>query len=81
MVRRTDPGNDERYVRYLQDAPLSLFETVIRSLAHGRFELHRAFPKAESLKDCMDRTIPYYRDVIVPSSLQKRQNVLISSSE
>ena len=47
-----DPGNDTRYVNYVKDVPISWFETMIRSLAHGRMELHRKFPKAESLKDC-----------------------------
>jgi hypothetical protein len=49
---RTDPGNDSRYVKYVQDMPISWFESFIRSLAHGQIELHRALPKAESLKDC-----------------------------
>jgi bisphosphoglycerate-dependent phosphoglycerate mutase len=75
------PGNDERYTTYAQDIPISLFETMIRSLAHGRLEIHRNFPKAESLKDCMERTIPYYRDFILPQSINKGQNVMIASSE
>lgn len=49
---RIDPGNDGRYVKYVHDMPISFFETCIRSLAHGELEIHRAFPKAESLKDC-----------------------------
>jgi len=75
------PGNDDRYVNYVQDVEVSLFETCIRSLAHGKFELHRKFPKAESLKDCMDRTIPYFKNVIVPDSVAAGKNVLIASSE
>jgi hypothetical protein len=39
-------------VKYVQDMPISWFESFIRSLAHGQIELHRALPKAESLKDC-----------------------------
>jgi 2,3-bisphosphoglycerate-dependent phosphoglycerate mutase len=77
----SDPGNDEKYVRYAQDIPVSWFESVIRSLAHGRFEIHRQFPRAESLKDCMERTIPYFKNVIVPNSLSQNRRVLISSSE
>lgn len=46
------PGNDSRYVNYLQDIPISVFDTCIRSLAHRKFEIHRKFPKTESLKDC-----------------------------
>jgi bisphosphoglycerate-dependent phosphoglycerate mutase len=41
----------------------------------------RKFPKTESLKDCMSRTIPYYTDVIVPNSIEKGKSVLIASSE
>ena len=73
------PGNDERYVKYVRDLPISGFETCIRSLAHGEFELHRAFPKSESLKDCMNRTLPFFINTIIPNS--KNNNVLISSSE
>ena len=46
------PGNDERYVKYVKDVPVSVFESMIRSLAHGRVEVHRRFPKTESLRDC-----------------------------
>lgn len=75
------PGNDQRYVNYVKDIPINFFETITRSLAHGKLELHRDFPKAESLKDCMDRTIPYFQDTIVPDALNKGKNVLIASSE
>jgi 2,3-bisphosphoglycerate-dependent phosphoglycerate mutase len=75
------PGNDERYMNYVQDLPISIFESLIRSLAHGKPEIHRQFPKAESLKMCMERTIPYFKDVIVPQSINKRKSVLIASSE
>ncbi len=47
-----DPGNDTRYVNYVQDLDISYFETAIRSLAAGKLEIHRQFPKSESLKDC-----------------------------
>lgn len=77
----TDPGNDTRYVNYVKDVDISIFESFIRSLAHGKFEIHRQFPKAESLKDCMDRTIPYFKSVIYPESIAPGQNVLIASSE
>lgn len=46
------PGNDQRYVNYVTDIPINFFETITRSLAHGKLEIHRDFPKAESLKDC-----------------------------
>ena len=32
----TDPGNDIRYVKYVSDMPISWFESIIRSLAHGQ---------------------------------------------
>ena len=44
------PGNDDRYVSNVQDVRYSLFESLIRSLGSRRLELHRKFPKAESLK-------------------------------
>ena len=31
-----DPGNDIRYVKYVSDMPISWFESIIRSLAHGQ---------------------------------------------
>lgn len=76
-----DPGNDNRYVKYVTDVDISIFETLIRSLAHGKLEIHRSFPKAESLRDCMERTIPYFLKTIVPDSITPGKNVLIASSE
>ena len=76
-----DPGNDPRYVKYVTDVEVSVFETLIRSLAHGKLEIHRNFPKRESLKDCMERTIPYFLTTIVPNSIKPGKNVLIASSE
>jgi 2,3-bisphosphoglycerate-dependent phosphoglycerate mutase len=75
------PGNDPRYVKYVTDVEISIFETLIRSLAHGKLEIHRSFPKRESLKDCMERTIPYFLTTIVPNSIKPGKNVLIASSE
>jgi 2,3-bisphosphoglycerate-dependent phosphoglycerate mutase len=49
------PGNDERYVNYVTDLRISMFESVIRTLAKGKLQIHRKFPKTESLKDCMAR--------------------------
>jgi hypothetical protein len=56
-------------------------ETLIRSIESGKFSLHRKLPKSESLKDCMDRTIPFYTDCIVPEAINQGKRVLISSSE
>ena len=75
------PGNDDRYVNYVVDINVSIFESLIRSLAHGRFEIHRQFPKSESLKDCMQRTIPYFKNEIIPEALKNNKNLLIASSE
>jgi 2,3-bisphosphoglycerate-dependent phosphoglycerate mutase len=75
------PGNDDRYVSNVVDVRYSVFESLIRSIGDGKLELHRKFPKTESLKDCMQRTIPYYVDKIVPDSIAQGKNVLIASSE
>ena len=75
------PGNDDRYVKYVKDVRWSFFESFIRTIASGRLELHRKFPKTESLSDCMERTIPYLTEEIIPKSLNEGKNVLIASSE
>ena len=74
------PGNDPRYSR-LSDVRLSLGETLIRSVEAGKLQVHRKLPKTESLKDCMERTIPYFRDNIVPNAINQGKRVLIASSE
>lgn len=55
------PGNDERYVLYVDDVRNSVRESVIRSIEAGRLQLHPKLPKSESLRDCMERTIPFWR--------------------
>ena len=65
----------------MQDIRYSFRESLLRSISHGRLQFHRKFPRTESLKDCMSRTIPYYTNTIVPQSISKGENVLISSSE
>jgi len=75
------PGNDARYVRNVKDLPLSFRESLVRSLAAGRVCLHRRLPRTESLKDCMDRTIPYWVQTIKPEAIDAGKSVLISSSE
>jgi len=75
------PGNDQRYVQNVLDVRISLKETLVRSLAMGRLCIHRKLPRSESLKDCMERTIPYYVDVIEPAAIKAGKSVLISSSE
>ena len=44
--------NTYRYVKHVKDIRISVFESLIRSLSHFKFEVHRKFPKTESLKDC-----------------------------
>ncbi len=75
------PGNDDRYVRYATDVRFSIFESIIRTLSHKRPEVHRKFPKTESLQDCMQRTIPFFTGTIVPESVNRGKTVLIASSE
>ena len=52
-------------------------ESVIRSIEQGRVEVHRKLPKSESLKQCMDRTIPFFTERIVPEALNQGKRVLI----
>ena len=75
------PGNDKRYLKYLKDVRYSVSESVIRSIESGSIRLFRKLPKTESLKDCMDRTIPYFTERIVPEAINQGKRVLISSSE
>ena len=75
------PGNDPRYQKYLTDLRYSLRESIIRSIESGKPTPARKLPKAESLKDCMDRTIPFFKERIVPESINQGKRVLISSSE
>lgn len=53
------PGNDPRYEKYLTDVRYSFRESTIRSIEKGKFQLHRKFPKSESLKDCMGKLVVY----------------------
>eukprot|EP00327_Prymnesium_parvum_P002144 CAMPEP_0182841742 /NCGR_PEP_ID=MMETSP0006_2-20121128/25215_1 /TAXON_ID=97485 /ORGANISM="Prymnesium parvum, Strain Texoma1" /LENGTH=571 /DNA_ID=CAMNT_0024971285 /DNA_START=18 /DNA_END=1734 /DNA_ORIENTATION=+ len=75
------PGNDPRYVRNIRDVRVSLRETLIRSLERGRVCIHRKLPRSESLKDCMDRTIPYWIDAIERNAIAQGKSVLVASSE
>ena len=75
------PGNDQRYVDNVVDVRWSLKETTIRSLERGRLTLHRKLPRTESLKDCMDRTIPYWMNTIRPNAIGAGKSVLVASSE
>jgi 2,3-bisphosphoglycerate-dependent phosphoglycerate mutase len=75
------PGNDVRYQKYLRDVRYSVRESIIRSIEGGRLTLARKLPKSESLKDCMDRTIPYFVERIAKDAIDQNKRVLISSSE
>ena len=74
-------GNDQRYVDNVVDVRWSVKESVIRSLERGRLVLHRKLPRTESLKDCMERTIPYYINAIEGDAIKQGKSVLIASSE
>eukprot|EP00339_Tiarina_fusa_P008717 CAMPEP_0117081632 /NCGR_PEP_ID=MMETSP0472-20121206/57510_1 /TAXON_ID=693140 ORGANISM="Tiarina fusus, Strain LIS" /NCGR_SAMPLE_ID=MMETSP0472 /ASSEMBLY_ACC=CAM_ASM_000603 /LENGTH=851 /DNA_ID=CAMNT_0004809591 /DNA_START=87 /DNA_END=2643 /DNA_ORIENTATION=+ len=75
------PGNDLRYQKFLRDRRVSIRESMIRSIERGEPVLMRKLPKSESLKDCMDRTIPYFVERIMPDAVEQGKRVLISSSE
>ena len=51
------PGNDYRRTKYVKDLRISLTETFNRSFEAKKFQVHRKFPKAESLWDCVSRQI------------------------
>ncbi|GAB5355901.1 hypothetical protein AAMO2058_000244700 [Amorphochlora amoebiformis] len=74
------PGNDQRYVETITDLPISLWQTLIRSLEAGRFLKARRMPRTESLKDCMKRTTPYFKNNIL-KNLNEGKNILVVSSE
>lgn len=75
------PGNDERRAKHYKDLPISFRETWNRSLERRRLCIHRKFPKTESLKDCMDRSIPFYAERIQKEAVEKGKRVLITSHE
>lgn len=75
------PGNDPRYQKYLRDVRYSIKESAIRSIEKGKPVLVRKLPKSESLKDCMDRTMPYFIERIAKDAVDQNKRVLISSSE
>jgi len=75
------PGNDVRRTKYVEDLRISFSETLFRSIVERKFTIHRKFPKSESLKDCMDRSIPFYTEKIVPEAVSKGKRVLIASHE
>jgi 2,3-bisphosphoglycerate-dependent phosphoglycerate mutase len=74
------PGNDPRY-KLIKDIRYSVSESIMRSFDSRKIMMERKLPKSESLKDCMDRTIPYYERMVVPEAIDKGKRVLISSSE
>ena len=75
------PGNDERRAKHFQDLPISWRETLVRSVEQRKLVLHRKFPKSESLKDCMDRSIPFYTKCIKEEAVNQGKRVLITSHE
>mmetsp|Transcript_18768 Transcript_18768/g.34879 ORF Transcript_18768/g.34879 Transcript_18768/m.34879 type:complete len:473 (+) Transcript_18768:271-1689(+) len=75
------PGNDYKRTKYVKDLRISLMETINRSIEAKEFQIHRKFPKAESLWDCMQRSIPFYTQRIVPEAVNQGKRVLITSHE
>lgn len=75
------PGNDERRIKYVNDMRISFTDTICRSIENRKFTIHRKFPKCESLKDCMARSIPFYTQKIVPEAIANNKRVLITSHE
>ncbi|KAL3775441.1 hypothetical protein ACHAWO_000671 [Cyclotella atomus] len=75
------PGNDYKRTKYVKDIPISLSETINRSIEARKFQVHRKFPKTESLWDCMQRSIPFYTQRIVPEAVNKGKRVLVTSHE
>lgn len=75
------PGNDVRRTKDVKDLRISFSETLFRSILERQFKIHRKFPKAESLKDCMARSLPFYTEKIVPEAVSKGKRVLIASHE
>jgi len=75
------PGNDYKRTKYVKDLRISFRETVNRSIEAKKLQVHRKFPKAESLWDCMQRSIPFYTERIVPEAVNKGKRVLITSHE
>jgi 2,3-bisphosphoglycerate-dependent phosphoglycerate mutase len=75
------PGNDVRRAKHFKDLPISWKETINRSLEQRKLSIHRKFPKTESLKDCMDRSIPFYTEKIKREAVDQGKRVLITSHE
>lgn len=75
------PGNAKRRIKYVKDLRISFTETVCRSIEGRKLSIHRKFPKTESLFDCMNRSIPFYTERIVPEAVAKGKRVLITSHE
>lgn len=75
------PGNDYKRTKYVKDLRISLMETINRSIEAKKLQVHRKFPKTESLWDCMQRSIPFYTQRIVPEAVNKGKRVLITSHE
>mmetsp|Transcript_29771 Transcript_29771/g.44013 ORF Transcript_29771/g.44013 Transcript_29771/m.44013 type:complete len:773 (+) Transcript_29771:138-2456(+) len=75
------PGNDLRRAKHFKDLRISWRETINRSIESRKFSIHRRFPKTESLKDCMDRSIPFYTQRIKREAVDQGKRVLITSHE
>lgn len=75
------PGNDPRNIKFMTDIRYSISESIIRSIERKRLTLYRSFPKTESLRDCIQRTIPFFVRNIMPEAVENSKRILIASSE
>lgn len=75
------PGNDYKRTKYVKDLRISVMESINRSIEAKQIQIHRKFPKSESLWDCMQRSIPFYTQRIVPEAVNEGKRVLITSHE
>ena len=63
------PGNDYKRTKYVRDIPISLRETINRSIEARKFQIHRKFPKTESLWDCVSVLLPHIQQVALVTLL------------
>ena len=53
------PGNDYKRTKYVKDLRISAMETINRSIEAKEFQIHRKFPKHESLWDCVSDVLAF----------------------
>jgi len=69
------PGNDYRRAKQVRDLRISLSETINRSIEAREIQVHRKFPKAESLWNCVSiSTILLSSACVTSHSLNVKMN-------